>query len=116
MSLQETVDRMRRLSTFGMAFIAAAIVAGGSAEAKTMKIYNPTHYAITSVQPKKPGAKDWDADVLGKTALGVGKVANVELAAPDCKYDLRVTFDDGHKVEKHNVDVCATDVLQFTDE
>ena len=94
-----------------------AIGATASAEAKTMKVFNPTHYAVTAVQAKKPGAKEWDGDLLGKTALGVGKVAAIELTTPvqDCKVDLRITFDDGHQVEKHNVDVCATDVLQFDD-
>jgi hypothetical protein len=89
-----------------------------NAEAKKMKIFNPSPYAVTAVQAKKPGAKEWDADVLGKIALGVGKVAEVELPAiaPDCKVDLRITFDDGHKVEKSNVDVCATDVLQSSDQ
>jgi len=71
---------------------------------------------MVSLQAKKPGAKDWDADMLGKTALGVGKVKEVDLDATDCHYDLRATFDDGHKVEKKNVDVCSMQVLPFTDE
>jgi hypothetical protein len=86
------------------------------AEAKTIKIFNPTPYAIVSLQAKKPAAKDWNDDMLGKTALGVGKIVEVELDTTDCHYDLRATFDDGHKVEKSNVDVCVIQVLPFTDE
>ena len=85
-------------------------------EAKTIKIFNPTHYAIVALQAKKPAATEWQADMLRKTALGVGKLINIELATtPDCIYDLRATFDDGHKVEKPKVDVCKIDVYQFTD-
>jgi hypothetical protein len=96
--------------------VAALIASTGVAQAKAIKIFNPTHYAIVSLQAKKPSAKEWEGDLLGKTALGVGKVKEIELDTADCHYDLRATFDDGHKVEKKNVDVCATDVYQFTDE
>lgn len=98
------------------ASIAAVVAAAVSAEAKTIKVFNPTPYAIVSLQAKKPGAKEWDDDKLGKTALGVGKVKEVDLDTADCNWDMLATFDDGHKVEKKNVDMCKTDVLQFTDE
>lgn len=108
---------MRKLLLLG-AGVALSVAAAANAEAKTMKVFNPTHYAVTAVQAKKPGAKEWDADVLGKTALGVGKVAQVDIATTgeDCRVDLRITFDDGHKVEKQNVDICSTDVLQVGDD
>jgi glucose dehydrogenase len=96
--------------------IAAIAMSAGVADAKTIKVFNPTHYAMVSLQAKKPAAKDWDADMLGKTALGVGKVKEIDLDTTDCHYDLRATFDDGHQVEKKNVDMCGTDVLPFTDE
>lgn len=99
--------------------LASAVVvvsAAGVAEAKTIKVFNPTHYAMVALQAKKPGATTWDSDMLGKTALGVGKVTDINLDTSDCHFDLRATFDDGHKVEKKNVDMCATEVYQFTDE
>lgn len=101
----------------GLIFLGLAISsATSSVEAKTIKIFNPTNYAIVALQAKKPAATEWQPDLLGKTALGVGKLADVEFAAtPDCIYDLRATFDDGHKVEKPKVDVCVTDIYQFTD-
>jgi len=97
------------------ASVAAFVAAATMAEAKTIKIFNPTPYAMVSLQTKKPAAKEWDEDKLGKTALGVGKIKEVELDTADCHWDLLATFDDGHKVEKKNVDMCTTDVFQFTD-
>ncbi len=110
---------MRRIPTLsvGLIFFGLAMSSAVSgAEAKTIKIFNPTHYAIVALQAKKPAATEWQPDMLGKTALGVGKLVDVEMATtPDCTYDLRATFDDGHKVEKPKVNICATDVYQFTD-
>ncbi|MBI1211822.1 MAG: hypothetical protein GC190_10200 [Alphaproteobacteria bacterium] len=103
-------------SKFWLLCVAMLAASGGIAEAKTIKVFNPTHYAMVSLQAKKPAAKEWDADMLGKTALGVGKVKEVELDTSDCLYDLRATFDDGHQVEKKNVDMCTADVYQFTDD
>jgi hypothetical protein len=96
--------------------LASIVAATAIAEAKTIKVFNPTHYAMVSLQAKKPAAKEWESDMLGKTALGVGKVKEVTLDTADCHWDLRATFDDGHKVEKKNVNMCASDVYQFTDE
>jgi hypothetical protein len=100
----------------GLLSVAGFIAGAGLAEAKTIKVFNPTSYAMVSLQAKKPAAKDWDGNLLGKNALGVGKVKEIDLDASECHYDLRATFDDGHKVEKKNVDVCAMQVMPFTDE
>src|SRR6185295_2047880 len=96
--------------------LATIVATAAIAEAKTIKVFNPTPYAMVSLQTKKPTAKEWDSDQLGKTALGVGKVKEVDLDTADCHWDLRATFDDGHKVEKKNVNMCNGDVYQFTDE
>ena len=106
------------MQKFLLLVAAGALSLATNADAKTMKVFNPTHYAVTAVQAKKPGAKEWDADVLGKKALGVGKVAQIDIATTGegCKVDLRITFDDGHKVERQNVDICSTDILQVGDD
>ena len=114
--MQNTGKIMRKTFWLVGLGLAALIAFASIAEARTIKIFNPTHYAIVALQAKKPAAKDWDADMLGKTALGVGKVTEIDLDTTDCHFDLRATFDDGHKVEKKNVDMCAIQVLQFTDE
>ena len=95
--------------------LASIVAATAIAEAKTIKVFNPTHYAMVSLQAKKPAAKEWDADLLGKTALGVGKARDIDVGGNEqnCKVDLRITFDDGHKVEKKNVDACGNAVIQF---
>ena len=110
---------MRRISKLcvGSVFLSLAMSpAVSSAATKTIQIFNPTHYAIVALQAKRPTATEWQPDMLRKTALGVGKLANIDLeTTPDCTYDLRATFDDGRKVVKPKVNVCATTIYQFTD-
>jgi hypothetical protein len=94
----------------------AVVAATAIAEAKTIKIFNPNPYAMVSLEVKKPTAKEWDDDRLGKTALGVGKVRDVDVDTADCHWDLRATFDDGHAVEKKNVNLCTVDVYELSDD
>lgn len=98
----------------GLTLTSAVTIA--ETKTKTVKIYNPTHYAIVALQAKRPTESEWQPDMLGKTALGVGKLVDINLAIePDCVYDLRATFDDGRKIEKPKVDICKIEVYQFTD-
>jgi len=108
------MDRISRIIGLGLLLSSAAMIASPSvAAAKTVKIFNTTHYAIVALQSKKSADKDWHPDLLGKIALGVGKFADVDV---DCASDLRATFDDSHKVEKHGADVCKAEIYSFTDE
>ena len=107
---------MLSVASIIMGLMLAASVTNAEPKTKTIKIYNPTHYAIVALQAKRPAANEWQPDMLGKTALGVGKLVDVSLATePDCVYDLRATFDDGRKIEKPKVDICKIDVYQFSD-
>ena len=110
---------MQRLFILAAGLIIGVAASGAvsSAAAKTIKVFNTTHYAVVALQPKKPADKEWQRDLLGQKALGVGKLADVEfVTTTDCVFDLRVTFDDGHKIEKHKVDVCKiAQVYQLTD-
>ena len=110
---------MQRLFILAAGLIIGVAASGAvsSAAAKTIKIFNTTHYAVVALQPKKPTDKEWQRDLLGEKALGVGKLADVEFGTTtDCVFDLRATFDDGHKIEKHKVDVCKiTQIYTLTE-
>ena len=71
---------MQRLFILAAGLIIGVAASGAvsSAAAKTIKIFNTTHYAVVALQPKKPTDKEWQRDLLGEKALGVGKLTDVD--------------------------------------
>lgn len=95
--------------------IAVATVTAALAEGSPA-ITNATHYAIVAVQARPSGGTVWRSDLLGKATLGVGRTMPLALdPRPHCRYDLFVTFDDGHKVLRQNIDLCGRMPVQITD-
>jgi len=94
---------------------AALIMLAGVAEARAIKIFNPTQHAIVAVQVKKPGATQWDRELLGSKVLGIGKVAEIDFGTDSaCTYDLEATLDNGTKIEKKGVNICTNKIYSFT--
>ncbi|MEI9989078.1 MAG: hypothetical protein WDM86_03485 [Rhizomicrobium sp.] len=83
---------------------------------REVTIKNGTRTAIVSLQAKAPGAEAWPLDLLNRRNLGVQKSVTLSLhATPECLYDLKVVFEDGHRILKQRVDLCRQPAFLLTD-
>ena len=95
---------------------AAAVITTVALAAGPPTITNATHYAIVAVQARPAGGHAWKSDLLGKATIGVGKSMRLPLSSNgSCRYDLFVTFDDGHKVLRPNLYLCGKKPARISD-
>lgn len=83
---------------------------------KVLKLTNADAGGITSIYAAPAGAEAWSDDLLGKQTAGAGKTVTLMLKSPpeQCRYDLQVLMNDGKAVQKKDLDLCASDIYQFT--
>lgn len=108
--------RMRVFGPILSAGVLAAPMAAGADDTGLPTIVNGTNYAIVSCQARPAGSGHWQTDLLVHKTLGVAKSTAVNLSRKEsCLYDLFVTFDDGHKVLRQNVNICQGIAILITD-
>jgi len=78
---------------------------------------NKTSEALTEFYASPPGTDDWEEDILGRDVLEPGEKVTITIAdkREDCRYDLKAVFEGGEEVEQRKVDLCDTEVYEFTE-
>ena len=89
-------------------------IAGGAAEARQVRVYNNSDFAMIQLQAKPPHAPAWTQNLIGKYSLGVGRTSQpATLPDAGCAYDFLATYDDGHKTQRLAVNVCKPGAIEF---
>lgn len=75
---------------------------------RRVRIVNNSSRVITLVQGSPASQPDWGADRIPTMTLAAGQATVVDFNDNngECRYDLRVTFDDQNTAEQRNVDIC----------
>ncbi|WP_428310726.1 hypothetical protein [Hydrocarboniphaga sp.] len=100
--------------------LASAAVSMSAQAAKgdlLFKLKNKTSAALTEFYASPPGTEDWEEDILGQDVLEPGESVKITIGdrREDCRYDLKGVFEDGEAVEQRKVDLCDTEVYEFTE-
>lgn len=75
---------------------------------RRVRIVNGSSRVITLVQGSPTNQNEWGADRIPTMTLTAGQATIVDFNDNngECRYDLRVTFDDQNTAEQRNVDIC----------
>ena len=81
------------------------------------KMKNKTSAVLTEFYASPPGTEDWEEDILGQDVLEPGESVRITIGdqRQDCRYDLKGVFEDGEEVEQRKVNLCDTEVYEFTE-
>lgn len=93
----------------------AAAIAPAYAGGRTISIINGTRTAMVALQVR-PANGGLQSDLLTRRSLGIQK--QIGFPVPDgksCFYDLKATFEDGHRVTRQHVDLCKSQTYLLTD-
>ena len=97
----------------------ASVVATQAAATDDLEfvLKNKTSEALTEFYASPPGTDDWEEDILGRDVLEPGEKVTITIAdkREDCRYDLKAVFEGGEEVEQRKVDLCDTEVYEFTE-
>lgn len=71
-------------------------------------IVNSTGYTINEIYVSPVATDDWEEDVLHRNVLENGEEFEVDFRRADntCRWDLKVTYDDGEEVYWRRLDLC----------
>ena len=102
---------MRALSSMvvgfalGLCSVATQVVAGQ----QDFTIVNATGYQINEVYVSPSSSDDWLEDVMDRDVLPNGESVDIEFdrGEDQCKWDLKVTYDDGDEAEWTGFDLCS---------
>lgn len=109
----------RRTKSLGARSVATIVVLAGAAltgmlapgyaGARTVAIVNGTRTAMVSLQTREAKSGAWQVDVLNHRTLGIQKQILVPLSPGSaCFFDIKAVFEDGHRVTKTHVNLCAS--------
>lgn len=96
------------------ATVAAALVSPALASDPRVNIINRSDYTVTRIEMSHVRTSDWGRDLLGDHILRTGYY--LDLVTPGihdgyCRYDLRVTFSNGVRMEVSDFNACATETV-----
>lgn len=95
--------------------LAVAALIPGSASARTIAIVNGTRTAMVALEARQADSRVWQTDVLNHRMLGIQKQVDFEVPdRPNCFFDLKAMFEDGHRVAKR-ANLCKSNVYLLTD-
>jgi hypothetical protein len=79
------------------------------------KLVNKTGYQIDSVYVSPASSDSWGADIMGKDAVPDGAAVNITFphSGKACKFDIRVTYNDGDKAEWSAIDLCQYETISL---
>jgi hypothetical protein len=96
---------------FALAFASATLLAAHPALAGSLDftLVNKTGYSINEVYVSSAASNDWEEDIMGRDILANGERVNIEFerGAKGCKWDLKVTYDDGEEAMWESFDLCS---------
>ena len=99
------------------AFMAAAFVATAAwAAAQDFTIHNRTGHTIVTLNVSPNASNEWGPDILGRDVLANGESAEVTFDRDEdhCRWDIRVTYDDGTENDERGINLCETTDVTFT--
>ncbi len=81
---------------------------------RELSVVNRTTTDITEIYVSPTSSDQWGEDRLGDDALGAGKSFRVRLGRTrDCRFDLRVLYEDGRREERNGQDICRNRQVIF---
>ncbi len=90
--------------------VAASLATAGSASAyeRWVDIHNVANTAVVAVQVSDIDRNDWGPDIL-TGFIPVGGAAEVDppLTRGYCRFDIRLTYQDGSTADIYDVNLCA---------
>ncbi|MBE9604808.1 hypothetical protein IAI18_08010 [Acetobacteraceae bacterium H6797] len=79
----------------------------------SFNVVNRGSQAIREVYASPSTDNDWGPDRLGDEMVQPGKFFAVRLVAGECRYDVRIVYENGRSEERRGVDLCAVSSLPF---
>jgi hypothetical protein len=96
---------------------AAPTGTGGGADAtnQNFTIRNNTGQTINELYVSAVSSDDWEEDILGRDTLANGDTAQIAFARAEsqCKWDVRVVFENEQALEERDVDLCQTAAVEI---
>lgn len=109
------MSNLLRQSRFAAVCVAAAALIPACASARTIAIVNGTRTAMVALQARQADSVIWQMDVLNHRTLGIQKQVDFEVPdKPNCLFDLKAMFEDGHRVARR-ANLCKSNVYLLTD-
>eukprot|EP01037_Dinobryon_pediforme_P005502 gene5502-5557_t len=108
---------MRLTKMHAAVALAAGLAAALPAQASDadFKLVNKTGYQIDSVYVSPASSDSWGSDIMGKDAVPDGSFVNISFphGGKACKFDIRVTYNDGDKAEWSAIDLCQYETISL---
>ena len=97
---------MPAIRTAALAVAALAAASTAQAQARYFELSNRGGDSIVAVAASPAGAAAFVDKPIGASLPGGGAATTIQLAGPDCRYDLRFSLADGRVLEYAAIDVC----------
>ena len=87
----------------------------GMAGQQDFTVHNHSGKTIKNLYVSPSSSDHWGKDILGEDELDDGDSFDVKFShdEEECKYDIKVTFEDGSDAEDHDVDLCSVSDVNF---
>jgi hypothetical protein len=106
-----------REGLFAIALAAASLIGAASAQAEDrhVRIINETSHTMVHFYASNVAENSWQEDILGRDVVKPGEDVNINIddGTGHCKYDFLAVFDDGDKLERHNINVCEITYYRY---
>jgi hypothetical protein len=102
----------------GLAAIALSLSPMSALANADYDVVNETGMVITHLYVSPDDEEDWGEDILDKDVLGDGETSAISFDPENehCKYDVKITDEDGKDWIVQDVDLCAITHLVFSTE
>jgi len=87
--------------------VGSTLCAARPALASNVAIRNGTRTVMISLQIRSPGSP-WQGNALRDGPLGVQRQTTIYVRSDGCYYDLKATFEDGHRVMRPRANLCGS--------
>jgi S1-C subfamily serine protease len=92
---------------------AAQPPAQGATGDPSIALLNRSRQTINEVYASLRSDSSWGADRLGSSVLPAGQRINLPLPRGDCRWDLRVVYDNNRAEEKRDQNLCTVSEVAF---
>lgn len=75
---------------------------------------NRTPHKALVVQFTQVGRPDWGANRLVRERFNAGATMRWRVNGPECRYDVRITFEEGNEFVRLDHDFCAQEKIEIT--